>query len=66
MVDYYQRFDPEYLVKLETETPVEFFSRQRKSSNKYIKKQNNSTENTGDEFQCKYGQQQKYRDSNGD
>ncbi|XP_047992189.1 uncharacterized protein LOC125230934 [Leguminivora glycinivorella] len=46
MLCYYQRFDPEYLVRLETETPLAFFSRCRKSTK--VKK---VQESESDEFQ---------------
>ncbi|CAH2044028.1 unnamed protein product, partial [Iphiclides podalirius] len=52
MLGYYEKFDPDYLLKLETESPCDFVSRQRKSSNYFNQSfHKDRKENCGEEFQ---------------
>ncbi|CAG4960037.1 unnamed protein product [Parnassius apollo] len=50
VLNYYRKFEPELLVKLETESPYKYISRQRKPSS-YFNNNKDQKENCGEEFQ---------------
>lgn len=51
MINYFQTFEPEYLLNLENETACTFIRRQ-KSRNKYCKQKGTDSNDNENEFQC--------------